>query len=122
MIFGNIKLKSNIILLFFYRMERSRTVIPALFEASMMASEHRSINMKYFYDLLFTTVNLKLVHIVCHDKGQHDSAKCNPKMFLKDEQVNLFNQFYVLVQITLMFVFFLIILILFLLYKDNLPY
>lgn len=73
-------------------MERSRTVIPALFEASMMASEVcRSINMKYFYDLLFTTVNLKLVHIVCHDKGQHDSAKCNPKLYLIDEQVNLLN-------------------------------
>lgn len=75
---------------FFCRMERSRTVIPALFEASMMASEVCcSINMKYFYDLLFTTVNLKLVHIVCHDKGQHDSAKCNPKLYLKDEPVNL---------------------------------
>jgi hypothetical protein len=73
-------------------MERSRTVIPALFEASMMASEAcRSINMKYFYDLLFTTVNLKLVHIVCHDKGQHDSAKCNPNLYLIDEQVNILN-------------------------------
>jgi len=63
-------------------------VIPALFEASVMASEvRRSINMNYFYDLLFTTVNLKLVHIVCHDKGQHDSAKCDPKCYLIDEQV-----------------------------------
>lgn len=68
---------------FYFRVERSRSVIPALFEASMMASEKCcSINVKYFYDLLFTTVNLKLVHIVCHDKGQHDSAKCNPKLYL----------------------------------------
>ncbi|XP_008179152.1 DNA fragmentation factor subunit beta isoform X2 [Acyrthosiphon pisum] len=64
--------------------ERSRTIIPALFEASKMASEvHRSINMNYFYELLFTTVNLKLVHIVCHDKGQHISAKCDPNLYLQ---------------------------------------
>lgn len=71
-------------------MERSRSVIPALFEASILASKVcRSINMNYFYDLLFTTVNLKLVHIVCHDKGQHSSAKCDPNFYLKDKQVNL---------------------------------
>lgn len=68
-------------------MERSRSVIPALFEASMMASEACcSININYFYDLLFTTANLKLVHIVCHDKGQHESAKCDSKLYL-DKQV-----------------------------------
>jgi len=65
-------------------------VIPALFEASVMASKVcRSINIQYFYNLLFTTVNLKLVHIVCHDKSQHDSAKCDPKLYLEDEQVGL---------------------------------
>ncbi|XP_008179153.1 DNA fragmentation factor subunit beta isoform X3 [Acyrthosiphon pisum] len=68
--------------------ERSRTIIPALFEASKMASEvHRSINMNYFYELLFTTVNLKLVHIVCHDKGQHISAKCDPNLYLQYKKV-----------------------------------
>ncbi|XP_026820594.1 DNA fragmentation factor subunit beta isoform X2 [Rhopalosiphum maidis] len=68
--------------------ERSRSVIPALFEASEMASKVAcSINMNYFYDLLFTTVNLKLVHIVCHDKGQHSSAKCDPNLYLKDKQM-----------------------------------
>jgi len=67
--------------------ERSRSVIPALFEASVMASETCQINMNYFYDLLFTTVNLKLVHIVCHDKGQHHTAKCDPIFYLKNEQV-----------------------------------
>lgn len=71
-------------------MERSRTVIPALFEASRMASTSGcSINVNYFYNLLFTTVNLKLVHIVCHDKGQHDSAKCDLKFYLENKQVKL---------------------------------
>lgn len=49
----------------------------------------RSINIHYFYNLLFTTVNLKLVHIVCHDKAQHDTAKCDPKFYLEDAQVEL---------------------------------
>lgn len=75
---------------FFIRVERSRSVIPALFEASTKASKACcSINMKYFYDLLFTTTNLKLVHIVCHDKGQHDTAKCDSELYLENEQVKL---------------------------------
>lgn len=71
-------------------MERSRSVIPALFEASEMASEVCCpINAEYFYRMLFTTFNLKLVHIVCHDKGQHDSAKCDPNNYLLNNQVQL---------------------------------
>ena len=53
--------------------ERSRTVIPAILEAARLASENDcDINYKYFYKLIFTTENLKLVHIVCHDKGVHN--------------------------------------------------
>lgn len=82
----NINIKAYLFFFFFFRVERSRSVIPALFEASLMASkECRSINIHYFYELLFTTVNLKLVHIVCHDKGQHDSAKCDPQFYLKNK-------------------------------------
>ncbi len=29
----------------------------------------------------FTRKNLKLVHIVCHDKQEHSGKKCDPKMF-----------------------------------------
>lgn len=80
----------QIIFINIFRVERSRSVIPALFDASLEASKACcSINMNYFYDLLFTTVNLKLVHIVCHDKGQHESAKCDSKMYLEDKQVKL---------------------------------
>lgn len=84
--------------LIFIRVEKSRTVIPAMFEASMMASKAScSINTNYFYDMLFTTVNLKLVHIVCHDKGQHDSAKCNPKLYLIAKQVKLLDNLLILI-------------------------
>ena len=39
------------------------------------------VNTAYFYSLLFTRRNLKLVHIVCHDKQEHLAAKCDTKMF-----------------------------------------
>jgi len=61
--------------------ERSRSILPALLEAAKQASENnRAINADYFFRLLCTTDNLKLVHIVCHDKGAH-SIQCDPRMF-----------------------------------------
>ena len=42
----------------------------------------KNINLDYFYDLLFTRKNLKLVHIVCHDKQEHVNNRCDEsKMF-----------------------------------------
>ena len=37
----------------------------------------KNINLDYFYDLLFTRKNLKLVHIVCHDKQEHVNKRCD---------------------------------------------
>ena len=43
----------------------------------------RKINLEYFYDLLFTRKNLKLVHIVCHDKQEHLDKTCDEeKVFI----------------------------------------
>lgn len=36
------------------------------------------LDVQGIYDDLFTTANLKLVHIVCHDKGAHTSSKAGP--------------------------------------------
>nr|XP_018896531.1 PREDICTED: DNA fragmentation factor subunit beta [Bemisia tabaci] len=59
--------------------ERSRSVLPALLNASELVKDgNYEINNEYFYSLLFTSKNLKLVHIVCHDKGEHKTAKCDP--------------------------------------------
>jgi len=61
--------------------ERSRTILPALLEAAKQASEKNcAINADYFYRLLYTTDNLKLVHIVCHDKSAHN-IKCDSRKF-----------------------------------------
>lgn len=61
--------------------ERSRSIVPALLKAAKQASENNcAINANYFYRLLCTTDNLKLVHIVCHDKGAHN-IQCDSRKF-----------------------------------------
>ncbi|XP_029575137.1 DNA fragmentation factor subunit beta [Salmo trutta] len=54
-----------------HRIEKKRTVIPALVEA-LQNRKSSNINLDYFYKMLFTRENLKLVHIVCHKKSAHD--------------------------------------------------
>nr|CAD7427790.1 unnamed protein product [Timema monikensis] len=67
-----------------HRIERSRTVVPAILEAaSISVQEHRKVNCSYFFTLLFTLSNLKLVHIVCHDKGAHN-VRCDPALYFLD--------------------------------------
>ena len=63
----------------FFRIERSRAIVPTLINAIKKCPSDKEINLNYFYDLLFTRFNLKLVHIICHDKQEHLSKKCNPK-------------------------------------------
>ncbi|KAG0716029.1 DNA fragmentation factor subunit beta [Chionoecetes opilio] len=72
--------------------EKSRTIIPEL-KAALSGPRPSSVNLHYFYDLLFlhknsltaaknTNGNLKLVHIACHVKKQHQ-CECEPeKIFL----------------------------------------
>ncbi|KAJ8016671.1 hypothetical protein DPEC_G00009670 [Dallia pectoralis] len=54
-----------------HRIEKKRTVLPALVEA-LHNQKNSEISLDYFYKMLFTRENLKLVHIVCHKKGAHD--------------------------------------------------
>lgn len=44
--------------------------------------ENVQLDVKGIYDDLFTTSNLRLVHIICHDKGAHKSMKAGPYVFL----------------------------------------
>jgi len=64
--------------------ERSRSIVPGLVEAIKIKSSKKKsaqLNVEYFYNLMFTRMNLKLVHIVCHDKQQHSSKRCDPKLY-----------------------------------------
>ncbi|GAA6223459.1 DNA fragmentation factor subunit beta [Lates japonicus] len=65
-----------------HRIEKKRTIIPALLEA---LQNHRTadVNLTYFYRLLFTRENLKLVHIVCHKKGAHNLLCDSKRIFRK---------------------------------------
>lgn len=64
-------LQNNFLYLLHFRIEKKRTIIPTLVTA-LQGKKSSDINLDYFYKLLFTRDNLKLVHIVCHKKGAHD--------------------------------------------------
>ncbi|XP_034243571.1 DNA fragmentation factor subunit beta-like isoform X3 [Thrips palmi] len=71
-----------------HRIERSRRIGPALLEAAKLAvHNNEDINAMYFFTLLFTSKNLKLVHIVCHDKGEHHGADCISKRLTINKSV-----------------------------------
>uniref|UniRef100_A0A146LJ53 DNAation factor subunit beta n=1 Tax=Lygus hesperus TaxID=30085 RepID=A0A146LJ53_LYGHE len=65
-----------------HRIERSRTIVPKVLETVELLKDGLTLNVRRIYDLLFTTCNLKLVHIVCHDKGAHTTAVCETKELL----------------------------------------
>ncbi|BET00886.1 DNA fragmentation factor [Nesidiocoris tenuis] len=63
-----------------HRIERSRTIVPSILDAvELLKDDSSCLNVDRIYELLFTTANLKLVHVVCHDKGAHVGATCSPK-------------------------------------------
>ncbi|XP_010873668.2 DNA fragmentation factor subunit beta isoform X1 [Esox lucius] len=68
-----------------HRIEKKRTVLPALVEA-LHNHKNSNINLDYFYNLLFTRENLKLVHIVCHKKGAHDLLCDKKKIYQKGKR------------------------------------
>ncbi|EZA48154.1 DNA fragmentation factor subunit beta [Ooceraea biroi] len=53
-----------------HKIERSRTLIPRLLQISLQDTINEQ-DIYDCYDNLFTIKNLRLVHIVCHDKGSH---------------------------------------------------
>ncbi|XP_038123488.1 DNA fragmentation factor subunit beta [Cyprinodon tularosa] len=63
-----------------HRIEKKRAIIPALLDA-LQNHKTTDINLNYFYQMLFTRENLKLVHIACHKKGAHNLQCDNKKMF-----------------------------------------
>ncbi|XP_027424908.1 DNA fragmentation factor subunit beta isoform X2 [Zalophus californianus] len=63
--------------------EKKRTVVPALAEA-VTERDGREVAWEYFYSLLFTSENLKLVHIACHKKTTH-KLSCDPCRIYKPQ-------------------------------------
>lgn len=61
--------------------EKSRQIFPAIIQAAEKCPKESVLNWKYFFSLLFTRENLKLVHIGCHVKGEHEGFECQSKYF-----------------------------------------
>ncbi|XP_072304636.1 DNA fragmentation factor subunit beta [Eucyclogobius newberryi] len=59
-----------------HRIEKKRSIVPALLQCHLKRPSS-GISLDYFYRLLFTRHNLKLVHITCHKKGAHN-LHCDP--------------------------------------------
>lgn len=85
-----------------HQAELCRTVLPSLLaniqlllSGKAMCSQHKTkavhISLLTYFKEIFTVANLKLVHIVCHDKGGHDlqsngrviCVKCNEYKFIQ---------------------------------------
>ncbi|KAL7978554.1 hypothetical protein Chor_005536, partial [Crotalus horridus] len=66
----------------FPKIEKKRVILPTLAEA-VKDCDGKEIDWEYFYRLLFTTDNLKLVHIVCHKKTVHNLGCDQTKIYHK---------------------------------------
>ncbi|XP_072210095.1 DNA fragmentation factor subunit beta isoform X2 [Excalfactoria chinensis] len=67
--------------------EKKRSVVPELAEA-VKTRDGREVNWEYFYQLLFTVDNLKLVHIACHKKTNHHLSCDKTKIYRKRKQTS----------------------------------
>lgn len=63
--------------------EKKRTVVPTLADA-VQQQGGREVDWEYFYSLLFTPENLKLVHIACHKKTTH-KLECDPRRIYRSQ-------------------------------------
>uniref|UniRef100_A0A8C6EWT3 DNA fragmentation factor subunit beta n=1 Tax=Marmota marmota marmota TaxID=9994 RepID=A0A8C6EWT3_MARMA len=64
--------------------EKKRTIVPTLAEA-IQEQGGREVDWEYFYSLLFTSENLKLVHIACHKKTTH-KLECDPGRIYRSQK------------------------------------
>ncbi|KRT80627.1 hypothetical protein AMK59_6014 [Oryctes borbonicus] len=66
-----------------HNIERTRSVIPAICSAlketePINGKKKKQVDVKQIFNDIFTRNNLKLVHIVCHDKGAHEGKVAGP--------------------------------------------
>ncbi|KAK2557666.1 DNA fragmentation factor subunit beta [Acropora cervicornis] len=71
--------------------EKSRQIFPTMISAAENCPKGSQLNWVYFFELLFTHKNLKLVHVVCHVKGEHKGFECQAKSYYKKQERLLEN-------------------------------
>ncbi|XP_072464774.1 DNA fragmentation factor subunit beta isoform X5 [Notamacropus eugenii] len=69
-----------------HKIEKKRTIVPTLAEA-VAEQDGREVDWEYFYSLLFTSSNLKLVHIACHKKSSHNLSCDETRIYKPKKQV-----------------------------------
>ncbi|XP_027699698.1 DNA fragmentation factor subunit beta-like isoform X1 [Vombatus ursinus] len=69
-----------------HKIEKKRTIVPTLTEA-VAEQDGREVDWEYFYSLLFTSNNLKLVHIACHKKSSHNLSCDETRIYKPKKQV-----------------------------------
>ncbi|XP_063173497.1 DNA fragmentation factor subunit beta [Candoia aspera] len=69
-----------------HMIEKKRVILPTLAEA-VKNCDGKEIDWEYFYRLLFTVDNLKLVHIVCHNKTVHNLSCDKAKIYRKRKRL-----------------------------------
>ncbi|MEE6483704.1 hypothetical protein FKM82_013637 [Ascaphus truei] len=68
-----------------HKIEKKRTIVPSLVKA-VKERNGRQVNWQYFFNLLFTMENLKLVHIACHKKTHHNLS-CDCSMIYRKTKI-----------------------------------
>lgn len=66
--------------------EKSRQIFPTMIIAAENCPKGSQLNWVYFFELLFTHKNLKLVHVVCHVKGEHTGFECQAQSYYKKQE------------------------------------
>jgi len=61
--------------------EKQYKVLSALTHTLQNLKNNQKVNIKYFYNLMLTSANIKLCHPICHLTGRHegqyvDNTKC----------------------------------------------
>lgn len=74
-----------------HMIEKKRTIVPTLAEA-IKEQDGRKVDWEYFYRLLFTLDNLKLVHIACHKKASHNLTCDKTKIYTKRKRKTFFRK------------------------------
>ncbi|XP_005986103.1 DNA fragmentation factor subunit beta [Latimeria chalumnae] len=70
-----------------HMIEKKRTIVPAL-AAAVEGQSGAEVNWEYFYRLLFTKDNLRLVHVACHKKTSHNLSCDKAKIYKKSRALS----------------------------------
>ena len=62
-------------------------MLPNLVKAAEECPEDKEIDSSYFYDLLFTRANLKLVDVRCHIIAGHENCKVDRKRVYRKREL-----------------------------------